>query len=159
MSNISLGDEVILKGVRSNYNPKEEGMAGQCIIDQCQLLLNNYGKHDYSTSSFIEGKTLTELSQIPVSEDVTSNIYVIDAKITKVSSQYYTNYYVESEGTKVTLYNNGDLYSWLTPYIDQTVTIEFALCNWNSKNPYKGAVLAIRSESGKVVNTVNYDKK
>lgn len=157
MGKISLGDEVILKGVRLNYKA-EEGFAGQVALDQCELLANNYGKHEYSTSSFIEGKTLTELSQIPVSEDATSNVYVLDVKITKVSAQFYTNYYVESDGVKITLYNNGDLYSWITPYVDQTVTVEFALCNWNAKNPYKGAVLAVRSESGKVVNTVGYDK-
>ena len=36
------------------------------------------------------------------------------------------------------------------------VTVEIAPCNWNGKTFYAGCVLAVRTESGKVLNELNF---
>ena len=57
----------------------------------------------------------------------------------------------------LTLYASGvGQYAFLKDYVGQTVEMDFALCNWNSKTPYKGAVLAIYVNGEVIVNDCNF---
>ena len=50
--------------------------------------------------------------------------------------------------------NTGD-----TVIIDgQEITIELALCNWNSKTYYAGCVISVITEDGKIINTLNFEE-
>ena len=120
--------------------------------------MNNYGKHDYSTKTFIEGKTLADLAALNVKEDHTTEVYVVKATVNVIETAYYTTINLSYNGTEFELYmSSASQYNFLKEYNGQAVTLEIAPCNWNSKNFYKGCVLAVVHEDGsKTVNELNF---
>lgn len=159
ISSISLGNEVILKGTRSQLGVVQDKSVGEIFLDNCELVSNLYGKHDYSTASFDSSKTLADLAQIKATEDATAQVYVFEGTFEKVVQPKYSNMYVKNGDTKIRLYcSNAAQYGWLDEFVDQTVTIEMALCNWNGKTYYTGCVLSVTVNGVKTMNTLVYNK-
>ncbi len=160
LAKVQLGHEVILKGKRAIRLKDGSTVFGQTNLDACEILVNNYGSHDYSTATFIEGKTPQYFYDLNAYEDHTTEVYVITATVTVEEAQYYSNIYVTSGSTKIRLYcSSAGQYSWLKAYAGQEVTIEIAACNWNAKNYYTGCVLAVRNADGtKTFNELNFSK-
>lgn len=162
MKTVSIGNEVVLTGTRVQYHTIEgSSYAGQTCLRDCEILTNNYGKVDYSTASFDSSKTIDDLLSMVslTAEDYTQQVYTLQAKITKVESTYFSNYYIGNDSDKITLYSaSGASYSWLNPFVNQTVDIEVALCNWNDKKDYKATVLSVTSNGQKVFNELNFAK-
>lgn len=159
LATVNLGDEVILKGNRDAYSAKN-GFPGQTCITSCEILRNSFGEHEIPTNTFISGKTLADIVALDVMEDHTTEVYYIDANVKEEGNQYYTNYTLTSgEETSLTLYcSSGAQYSWLAEFAGQTVTFALAPCNWNAKDPYKGAILfAQKADGTRVYNTLNFD--
>lgn len=160
IKNIGLGDEIIITGTRTYCKPGSSAI-GQAVIDEAVIVANNYGNNTYSTASYTNA-TFDEIYALvdDVSVDQTTKIFTTKVKITASSSNYSANYYVASEdGSKsIQLYSgSGSQYEFLKPFVNQVVTVEFALCNWNTKTAYKGAVLAVVTGSGKVINSCNFN--
>ena len=89
--------------------------------------------------------------------DHTTDVYVLNATVDVVETQYYTTIKLVDGSTSVSLYCSGaGQYSWLKAYAGQEVTLELAPCNWNGKNYYAGCVLAVHTADGKVVNELNF---
>lgn len=163
ISQLQLGNEVVLQGTRAiRKNDKELARYGQTNLDNCTILSNDYGKHDYSTETFVENKTLPELQAIPATEDATTTVYVIKASVKVVEGPYSSNIYLTADGAEkdFTLYcSSAKQYNWLKEFDGQEVTLEVALCNWNNKTYYVGCVLAVRNEDGtKICNELNFSK-
>lgn len=156
---LSIGDEIIVSGKRDAYK-KQGSYPGQTCITSATVEVNLYGKHDYSTATFTES-TFDEMYKLAqdTTVDQTTKVFVVEVKITKVVSQYFTNYYIGNadDSETILLYaKNGGQYSWLDDYVDKTVKIEVALCNWNAK-AYKACVLAVYQDDGtKICNTLNF---
>ncbi|MCM1131606.1 MAG: InlB B-repeat-containing protein [Roseburia sp.] len=167
LASLALGNEVILKGTRTLFG-HEGNYYGQSVLLDCELIMNFYGNHDYSTKTFDNTKTLEDLIAMDVSEDHTTQVYVIEVKVKLVETQYYSNIYINSPTTdkQIILYcSSANQYNWLKKYagengeLGETITIEIALCNWNKKSPFRGCVLAVSGENGeKEVNTLNFSK-
>ena len=158
LSKVQLGNEVIIRGTRA-IRLKDGSLGfGQTNIDACEVLVNNYGSHDYSTASFITDKTAQDFYALDYNEDHGAEVYVFKASIKVVEAQYYTNIYVTSGSTEILLYcSSASQYNWLKEFKDQEITVEIAPCNWNSKTSYRGCVLAVITEDGeKIVNTYNF---
>ena len=158
LNQIELGQEIVIRGTRS-VAVKEGATLGETCIDDCELIANYYGTHEYSTATFITGKTLAEIKDYAVSEDHTAEVYVLKASVKVVDSNYYSNIYIVGEdGTELMLYcSSSSQYSWLKQYAGQELTMEVALCNWNSKSDYRGCVLAVYTADGeKVCNELNF---
>ncbi len=153
LSELKLGDEVILQGVRTHRVKEGSDHFGQTLIDECVVLANHYGNHDYATNTFITDKTLADFLGRDESTDWTTSVYVLKGKITK-ASQYA---YALTDGTNsVTLYASGvKQYAWLESFVDQEITIEVVACDWNSKG-YKVCIMAVYTADGKVVNELNF---
>ena len=149
---LEIGHEIIVKGTRSIT--KDGG--GQICIDNATILANKYGDNEYSTNSFITDKTLADICGLTDTPEQTTSVYVITATVTKVETKYYTNFYLEDGTNKILLYaSSASQYSWLNDFVDQTVTVELAVCDWNAKG-LKGCVLAVHTTDGKVVNELNF---
>lgn len=159
MAKISLGNEVVLQGQKmDHYGLKEDSTAsGQiCLLDS-KLISNLYGKHDYSTASFISGKTLADLYNIQAETAASAQVYTVTATVLEEVSAKYSNIYLVEGETKLSLYcSSSKQYKFLSAFADKEVTVEIALCNWNNKKFYKGAVLSVTYEGNKTVNTLNY---
>ncbi len=160
LAKVQLGQEVILKGTRAIRLKDGSSDFGQANIDACEILVNNYGSHDYSTASFIEGKTLADVYALSAGEDHGAEVYVVSATVKVVEAQYYSNIYLVDGDTELLLYcSSANQYNWLKAYAGQTVTVELAPCNWNSKGSYRGCVLAVRNADGtKTCNELNFSK-
>ncbi len=158
---VSLGQEVVLKGKRDLFdNPDKGGNAhGQTCITGCTVVTNNYGKHDYSTKTFVKDFTLEQFRNLDVTKDETTHVYIVKATVTVVETPYYTSIKLTNGSTEVSLYcANAGQYSFLKAYANQEVTLELAPCNWNDKTYYAACALAVYTADGKVYNELNFTK-
>lgn len=156
---LSSGDEVVIKGTKTHRIKEGYVGAGQINIDNATILVNYYGDHEYSTATFDDSKTLADLYAFSHLDEHTTEVYVVEAKIVIVESAYYTSIKIESPDGKTTfnLYcSSANQYKFLKPYNNQVVTLELAICNWNSKDYYTGCVISAIVNGEKIVNTLNF---
>ena len=158
LASLEIGQEVILKGNRDLFHDSSKTEShGQTCITNCEVVVNNYGKHEYSTATFVNNFTLAEFYNLDPKQDYSTKVYVLKATVNVVETAYYTRIELTSGSTTVTLYSSSaNQYSWLKPYAGQELTMEVAPCNWNNKNYYVGCVLAVYTDNGKVLNTSNF---
>ena len=155
-----LGDEIIVKGIRTDKTKSDYNKVGQVCLDQAEFVVNYQGDHEYSTSTFktIEFTDLTALLNTNNAIEATAQGYIVEANIKKVEAAYYSNVYLTDPktGAEVLIYcSNASQYSFLNQFVGQTVTVEVVLVDWNSKG-YKACVLAVVTEDGKVLNNYNF---
>ena len=158
LSDISVGNEVIIRGVKGHNKDAAKTHAGQANIYDAEILVNNYGNHEYSTATFIEGKTFNDIKALDVNDDIASQVYILRGKITITETAYFSSIkFEDANGTTLTLYCSGaNQYSWAKDYSGQEVTVEFAICNWNNKTFWAGCLLSLTTDDGvKVNNTYN----
>ena len=156
---LSVGDEVIVRGTKDHKVKDNYTGAGQVNIYNSTILVNNYGNHQYSTSSFDTTKDLNYLYGLDHNEDHSNEVYVLNVIVRYVSDNFSTSYKLESlDGTvRLSLYCSGaSQYKFLSEFVDKEVTVEVAICNWNSKTYYTGCVMSVTYEGTKVINTLNF---
>ena len=158
-STIDIGNEVVITGTRDMWH-NQGATFGQITISSAEVIANYYGEHDYLTIEPITDKNVEyfyNLDELDMSE--TTKLYHLTATITVEETNYYTNIYVTDGDITIRLYcSSASQYNWLKAYAGQTVTVEIAPCNWNSKSYYTGCVLAVINEDGtKVLNTLNFN--
>ena len=128
-------------------------------IVNADILVNLYGKHEYSTAKFVTDKTLADFYNLDVTVDYSTTVFVLKATISLIETGYYTSIKLTSGATEVTLYCSGaGQYQWLVDnFANQEVTLELAACNWNDKTFWASCALAVRTADGKILNTLNFD--
>ena len=155
---LSIGDEVVMEGVRHINTKGGTGYYGQTCINDAKLISNNYGGHEYSTVAFKGEISVADFYNLDVTVDYTTSVFVMKATVTVEETAYYTNIFLSDGTTKVRLYSSSaKQYNWLREFAGQEVTVEIAACNWNDKNYYTGCVLAVVHADGtKTVNNLNF---
>lgn len=162
---LQIGQTVYIKGKRDLFASARNGTPSyfESCMTGCQIVKNEFGNEDYSTASFIKGKTLADLIALPVTDNYhTAEVYVITAGLKFVSTKNYSNAYLKDGDSEMRLYctNASSQYQWINPYVDdtKTYTMEVAVCNWNNKNYYTACLLSIIDSNGnKVMNTFNFN--
>ncbi len=158
---LEIGHEVVLKGMRERYvKDDSSAIAGQTCIVNAEILVNNYGSHEYSTAQFVTDKTLADFYKLDKTVDYSTTVFVVEGVVNVEQAQYYTKLNLQSEdgSTTVTLYCSGaGQYDWLQEFAGEVITLELAACNWNDKNFWAGCALAVRTEDGKVFNELNFE--
>ncbi len=150
-SEIEVGHEIVITAKRDKYKNTQT-----CLTD-AEVLANYYGNHEYPTDKFITDKDLKYIYDLNSAEDHTTEAYVVKATVNLVEAQYYTKLTLKDGATELTLYCSGaGQYAFLKEFAGQEVTLEVAPCNWNEKNYYTGCVLAVRTNNGKIINTLNF---
>lgn len=157
-NNLEIGNEVTIRATRENYSKGGTTYFGQTSLVDAVVLVNDRDNHEYSTSSFITDKTLKDFYNLNVLEDHTTDVYVVKGTIEVTETPYYTSIAIKDGETNVSLYSSSaEQYEWLFAYSGQEITMEIVACNWNDKTYYRGCVLAVYDEDGKVFNTLNFD--
>ena len=158
-SEIEIGQEIVIKGMRDKFHNNQGNHAGQTAITGATVIANYYGQHDYDTSHFVTDKTVADFYALDASVDYSTTVFVIKATVVFNETNYYTNCnLVDANGTKITLYcSSGKQYNFLKEFAGQEVTVEIAACNWNNKSFWAGCILSVITEDGKVVNSLNFD--
>ena len=154
---VKVGNEVVIKGTRT-HTLNNGAKTPQVIINKAELVVNNYGTHAHSTATF-ETVTFDDLTAIIAdsSKVNTHQGYIVTGKVIKTGNKYYTNYNLGKDSSNIIQFygGSGDQFKWLLEdYVDQEVTMEVVLCNWNGKG-YKLTIVALLTENGKVVNDYN----
>lgn len=159
LKELEVGNEIILEAKRDLFHNGTGTHAGQIALTEATLVANLYGNHAYSTDFFITDKTLADLKALDVSEQHTTEVYVVKATVEFVDAGYYTKLTISDNGTTFSLYMSGaGQYSWLKAFTGQEVTMEIAPCNWNNKTYYAGCVLAVVNDDGsKIINNLNFE--
>ncbi len=162
LDDIHLGNTITLKGDRDLYTASGSEY-GQICLTSCTVELNEYGYTEYPTNNFNTETSIAELYNLDYTDcTYTTKGYVITGTLVFVSSTYYSNLYI-ANGTDssaedyiqlgVYCSNAATQYGWLSEYDGDTVTMEVAPCNWNSKSYYRFAILSITDAGGnKIVN-------
>ena len=160
LAKVQLGNEIILKGTRAIRLKDGATVFGQTNLDACEILVNNYGSHDYSTATFIEGISPADFADLDPNEDHGTEVYVLTATVELVETPYYTSMKLKSGNVTISLYcASAGQYGFLKQYNGQEITVEIAPCNWNAKTYYTGCVLAVRHADGsKTCNELNFSK-
>ena len=160
MQTLQIGNKVVVTGTRDVKTKGGTNYFGQSNLYDATVVANYYGNHEYSTASFVTGKTLQEIYDLDPVVDYSTTVFTTTATVLVEESAYYTNIYLaNANGTKLRLYcSSANQYNWLKAFAGQEVTVEVAACNWNDKNYYTGCVLAVITEDGKVLNTLNFAK-
>ena len=156
-ANLSIGNEVILKGMRERYVKDDaSAIAGQTCIVDAEIVQNNYGSHEYSTAKFVTGKSVTDFYNLDDEVDYSTTVFVLTGTLTIGSGNTPPSI---SDGNKsVQFYQGGAAqHAWLEQFNGQEVTIEVAACNWNNKTYWRGCVLAVRTADGKILNELNFN--
>lgn len=165
LEGLQIGQTVYIKGKRDLFASSRKGTPSyfeRCMTG-CQIVKNEFGNVDYSTASFIKGKTLADLIALPVADNYhTAEVYVITAGLKFVSTKNYSNAYLKDGDSEMRLYctNAAGQYQWIKSYVDdtKTYTMEVAVCNWNDKNYFTACLLSITDSNGnKVMNTLNFN--
>ena len=156
VASVSIGDEIIISATRDVKTKGGDTYFGQSMLTEVTVLANYYGAHEYSTETFVTGQTLADMLALSILEDHTTTVFVVKGKV-KFPGGYSAPSIVDGD-TSLQLYcSGGAQYSWLNQFADQEITLEIALCNWNDKKAWKGCILAVHTEDGKVLNTLNFD--
>ncbi len=155
---IEIGHEIVLTGKRDLFRKDGKTHAGQLCITNAEVLANYYGSHDYPTDGFITDKTLADVYNLNVNDQHSTEVYVVKATVILEETAYYSNIKLTDGTNNLTLYSSGSgQYAFLKDYVGQEVTVELAPCNWNDKSYYAGCVLAVYTEDGKIVNSLNFN--
>jgi hypothetical protein len=156
---LEIGHEIVLTGMRERYIKDDSYTTyGQDAIVNGVVIANYYGDHEYSTAKFITDKTLADIKALDVTESHSTEVYVVTVSVTFFETDFYTSLKIEQGGVELPLYcSSANQYKWLKQFDGQTITIEIAPCNWNDKKDnYRGCVLAVITEDGKIYNTLNF---
>ncbi len=153
-----IGDTVIVEATRG-FNGKN-GSNTQIKLYDAEIAVSEYGDGTYPSDSFITGKTLAEILASSDALAETAKAYVLeDVTITGVVTAHYSNFYINQGGSSTQLYSGGGGYSWLEDYLDQTVDIVFAPCNWNNSE-LKGCLFSLTTADGTtIINRNNFPSK
>ena len=157
---LSIGNEIILTGKREIQKKDDSATNyyGQTCIEDATIDVNFKGNHEYSTEKFITDKTIEEITKYPITDDHTTEVYVLTGKLT-FPTGYGQPAIEDGKGNKIGFYSSGSAqYSFLQEYAGQEVTLEIAICNWNGKTWWTGCAIAIRLADGTVIhNTLNFN--
>lgn len=151
LKTISVGDEVIVRGIREQYDASGN-IVGQCAITNGEILSNLYGDNEIPSSFYIQGQNLAYINSLSVSENHTNEVYIIEAKFIWEDHGRYTTCHLEDESGEGQLYtSSANQYSWLQDYNEQTLTYAVAPCNWNTKSFYKLCVIYVQLADGTII--------
>ena len=162
LAGLEIGHEIVITGMRERYVKDDSYEThGQTSIVNATIVANYYGSHEYSTEKFITDSTVEAFYDLDETVDYSTTVYVLTVRVERTGNQYSTNYalYSTTSDTYISLYCSGagQYDPLLKQFVGQTVTLEIAPCNWNNKDHWKGCVLAVRTEDGKVYNQLNFD--
>lgn len=159
LEGLEIGHEVVLQGNRDLFTNGKEDHHGQTCITNCKVVANYYGTNEYSVATFDNSITLADFYNLDAKVDYTTTVYVLKATVNVVETNFYTNIELTEGDTKVSLYcSSANQYNWLKDFAGTEVTLEIAPCNWNDKKYYRGCVLAVYTDNGKVVNNLNFQE-
>lgn len=141
---VAIGNKIEVAGVKAYWileteknNADKFGYKGCNQIESAILVSNDKGNHNFVDADF-EELTVKELLDTPVTEDVTTQIYKVNALVKKVPGSGFTNYYffdIDGEtGAYTYTQCNGSDFTWLDEFDGKICTVYLTLLNAKSSS-------------------------
>ncbi len=133
---VTEGNRIVLKGTIDRYissdTVKDTGYIGDVQLKDTTLIYNGAGQNEVPSES-IEEKTITWISSQPVSNNLSSRVFKVQAKVKK-NTGYSTSYSLldpadESKSLSVYSQRGGSDFAWLDEYVDKVVVLYVGVQN------------------------------
>ena len=136
------GNKVTLKATIDHYikdanNAANANYLGDFQLSNPEILNVDTNTYDIPKNSYVES-SITEIMATLPENNITSNMYIVKAKVIKNVNQYSTSYNlaeVNGGSASLPLYsqNSGNDFKWLDEYVNDEVTIIIGIQNLNLK--------------------------
>ena len=137
------------------------GYKGCCQLESATLIENDKKTDNAFNTSWIQTTTVQEIMDTPVTTDITTTIYKVNAYVKKVPGNGFVNYYINdldnTTGSYVYTQCNGGDFDWLDQYDGKICTVYLTVLNAKSTNSgcvYRFLPVAVKDENFDV-STVN----
>ena len=141
---VAIGNKIEVAGVKAYWileteknNADKFGYKGCNQIESAILVSNDKSDHRWTDADF-EELTVKELLDTPVTEDITTQIYKVNALVKKVPGNGFTNYYffdIDGEtGAYTYTQCNGSDFTWLDKFDGKICTVYLTLLNAKSSS-------------------------
>lgn len=141
-SEVNVGNNITLYGKKTHYILDDEksaaskyGYKGCNQLVDC-VLGNNDKKVNEVNYSWVSSSTVKNIINTPVSEDISTTIYKVNALIKKTPGDGFINYYIndldEKTGSYVYTQANGSDLSYLEPFDGKICTVYLSAINAKS---------------------------
>lgn len=139
---VQIGNKVTVIGSKTYWildsesgNASKFGYKGCNQIENVKLIDNDNGTHEFD-KSWITESTVKDILDTPVTEDITTTIFKVNALIKKVPGSGFVNYYINDiDGTTgaytYTQCNGGD-FEWLDEFDGKICTVYLSAINAKS---------------------------
>ena len=139
---VKVGNKITVSGTKAYWvlddekeNAEKFGYKGSCQIEDAALVDNDDGSHDFD-KAWIESASVKELLDTPVTENITTKLYRVNALVKEVPGAGFTNYYFfDIDGTTSTYaYTqcNGKDFAWLKAFDGKICTVYLTALNAKS---------------------------
>ncbi len=138
------GNKVTLVAEKTYYildkeieDAKKYGYKGCCQVTFAQILSNDNGNTPFDTS-WIKEATVKEIMDTPVTSNITTNVYKVNARVRKSLGTGFVNYYMddldEKTGSYVYTACNGSDFAYLDEFDGKICTVYLSPINAKSTN-------------------------
>lgn len=139
---ISEGNEVTLIGEKTYFvlesevaNAEKFGYKGCCQIQNAQIVSNDKGNNAYD-KSWIQESDIKTMMETPVTENMTTTIFKVNALVSKVEGTGFINYYFNDidgiTGSYTYTACNGGDFAWLDEFDGKICTVYLTAINCKS---------------------------
>ena len=139
---VGIGNKIEIAGTKDYWildseisNAAKFGYKGCNQLTDCILVSNDNGQHDFD-KSWITETTVKELLNTPVTEDITTKIFKVNALVKEVPGNGFTNFYffdIDGETGNYTYSQcSGEDFTWLREFDGKICTVYITALNAKS---------------------------
>ena len=139
---VAVGNKVKIAAKRANFildseqsNAQKFGYTGCIQVSDCTLLDNDKGQNAIDFS-WVSESTVKTIMDTPVTDNITTTIFKVNALVKEAPGAGFTNYYIDDidgkTGSYVYTQCNGSDLSWLKPFDGKICTVYLSAINAKS---------------------------
>ena len=139
---VAVGNKVKIAAKRANFildseqsNAQKFGYTGCIQVSDCTLLDNDKGQNAIDFS-WVSESTVKTIMDTPVTDNITTTIFKVNALVKEAPGAGFTNYYIDDidgkTGSYVYTQCNGSDLNWLKPFDGKICTVYLSAINAKS---------------------------
>ena len=141
---VAVGNKITVAGTKAYWilgteqdNANKYGYNGCNQLDNATLVDNDNGNNEFD-KSWITETTVKNIMDTPVTEDITTIVYKVNALIKRVDGNGFINYYIDDidgvTGSYTYTQCNGSDFAWLDQYDGKICTVYLTAINAKSSS-------------------------
>ncbi len=157
---VQIGNRITVIGSKTfwildseKHNAEKFGYKGCCQLESAYLLENDQKTDNEWDKSWIPSSTVKDILETPVSENITTTIFKVNALVSKVDGKGFVNYYFNDIDGKTGSYTytqcSGSDFAWLDSFDGKICTVYLSVINAKSETSdcfYRLLPVAVKDE-------------